>query len=175
MKVIVISYSLSGNNDALAISVAAELKAKHIKIKETKQRKMAAIFFDILFNRTPKVELMIDKVEEYDLVIFMGPVWLGRAATPLRGYFQNLKSRLGKYAFVSISGGAQGANPNLVVDLKRRIGKEPDILIDLAIADLLPSTPKPTRQDTMAYHLTERDVNNMTETIVKKIREKMSK
>lgn len=175
MKVIIISYSFTGNNDALAIRVSAELKAKHIRIQEAKQRKMSTIFFDILFNRTPKIEVMVDKVEEFDLVIFMGPIWLGRAATPLRGYFQQLKNRLGKYAFVSISGGAQGANPNLAFDLKKRIGKDPVVLIDLAIADLLPAVPKPTRQDTMAYHLSESDVNKMTDSIVKTIHETMSK
>jgi flavodoxin len=34
MKPIVISYSLTGNNQALATSIATELSAEHIKINE---------------------------------------------------------------------------------------------------------------------------------------------
>jgi len=39
-------------------------------------------------------------------------------------------------------------------------------LIDLHIADLLPSEPEPTRKDTMAYRINEREVKHLTDTIV---------
>ena len=35
MKIIVISYSLTGNNDDLAAGVAAQLEADHIRVTET--------------------------------------------------------------------------------------------------------------------------------------------
>jgi flavodoxin len=38
MKIKVISYSLTGNNQALATSIAAEFAAEHIKISESKPR-----------------------------------------------------------------------------------------------------------------------------------------
>ncbi len=53
MQTIVISYSLTGNNDALATSIATELVAKHIKIIESKPRTNGTIALDMLFNRTP--------------------------------------------------------------------------------------------------------------------------
>ncbi len=106
MKVIVISYSFTGNNEALAKSLAAEFTAKHIKITESKPRTMGTIIFDMLFNRTPQVNAIEDKVEDNDLVLFVGPVWMGKVASPFRVYFKLLKSKIGqyKYAYISISG-----------------------------------------------------------------------
>ena len=43
MKITVISYSLTGNNEALAASVAAALGAEHIKISEPKRRTIGTI------------------------------------------------------------------------------------------------------------------------------------
>lgn len=171
MKVIVISYSHTGNNEALAKSIAAEFEAEHIKITESKTRTMSTIFFDVLFNRTPQISPIVDKVRDNDLVIFVGPVWMGQVATPFRSYFEHLKGRVGPYAFVSISGGANGDNPKLAGELKKRMGKEPAKLIDLAIADLLPPGSKPTRKDTMNYRLTENDLKDLTNKVVKTLNE----
>ena len=167
MKVIVISYSFTGNNEALANSIAAEFSAEHIKITEPKPRTMGSIILDMLFNRTPLVNPIVDKVEDYDLVFFVGPVWMGQVAAPFRAYFKHLKDRLGQYAFISISGGALGPNPKLAGELNKRLGKEPTVLIDLHIADLLPSNPKPTMKDTSAYRLNDSDIKVLTNTIVK--------
>lgn len=175
MKVLIISYSLTGNNQAIANNIAKEFAAEHIKISEPKLRTTGTIFFDILFNRTPQVTPMVDRVEVYDLVIFVGPVWMGHVATPFRAYFKHLQTKLGKYAFVSISGGADGENPKLANELNQRIGKKPAALIDLHIANLLPPDPKPKRKDTQAYHLNGTDVKNLTNIIVKALREIMAK
>jgi hypothetical protein len=39
-------------------------------------------------------------------------------------------------------------------------------LIDLHIADLLPSEPEITRKDTMAYRITEEEADDLAETAV---------
>jgi len=174
MKIIVISYSLTGNNDALATSIAAEFAAEHIKVSEHKSRTMVTIVLDILFNRTPQVDPIPGEVGDNDLVIFMGPVWMGHVATPLRAYFKHFQARPGKYAFVSISGGADGANPKLAGELTRRLGKEPTALIDVHIADLLPPGARSDRNATMVYRLNEEDVKNLTDTIVKTLKEAMA-
>ena len=80
----IISYSLTGNNEALAVVIAAEFTAEHIKITESKPRTMGTIVLDMLFNRTPQVNPIVDKTEDNDLVLFMGPVWMGQVATPFR-------------------------------------------------------------------------------------------
>ncbi len=175
MKFTVISYSLSGNNEAIAESIASKLSAKHIKVTESKRRTTGTIVFDVIFNRTPKVSLKLDKIENDNVVIFVGPIWMGQAATPLRAYFDHLKTQLNKYAFVSISGGATGPNPDLNGQFIKRIGKKPDTLINLYIADLMPPNPKPTIKMTSAYHINEQEVKTLTDKIIKTLQKTLIK
>ena len=175
MKITVISYSLTGNNEALAASIASEISAEHIRITESKSRTNVTIALDMLFNRTPRVNPIVNNVEDNDLVIFVGPVWMGHVASPLRACFKDLKASLSRYALISISGGADGENPKLAGELIKRVGKEPIALIDLHIADLLPSDPKPTRDITSAYRLNDEDVRSLTNKIVKTLQEAMAK
>ena len=173
MKTLVISYSLTGNNDDLAASVAAALGAEHVRITEPKPRKMSKIVLDVAFSRTPEIIMPVEKIETYDWVLFVGPVWMGQVASPFRVCFRQLSQQIGKYAFISICGGADGPNPKLADELEERLGKEPACLLDLHIADLLPSEPTPTRKDTMGYRITERDVKHLTDTTVATLREAM--
>ena len=166
MKKTVVSYSLTGNNEDLAASLAAALGADHVRITESRPRTMRTTVLDMFFNRTPKISMSSEKIEAYDWVLFVGPVWIGQIATPFRACFKQFKDQIARYAFISISGGADGPNPKLAGELKKRLGKEPVALIDLHIADLLPPEPKPTRDDTSAYRPTESDVKHLTDTIV---------
>jgi flavodoxin len=166
MKAMVISYSLTGNNRDLAASLAQAIGAEHARVAELKSRKMGKIVLDILFKRTPKINMPVESVEAYDLVLFVGPVWMGHVATPFRACFQQLAPTIGDYGYISISGGADGPNPNLADELTERLGREPAHLIDLHIADLLPSEPKPTRDDTMAYRINGQEVKHLTDTVL---------
>lgn len=56
----------------------------------------------------------------------------------------------------------------------KKVGKEPIDLIDLHIADLLPSDPKPVRKDTSSYRINNGDIRKLTNTIVKTLRETIS-
>lgn len=171
MKTAVISYSFTGNNEALAGQIAGELSAEHVRIKETKRRNTGSILLDVIFNKTPKAEPAPETLENYDLLLFVGPVWMGQAASPLRAYLERLKTNPTKYAFISLSGGAAGSNPKLADDLKKRAGSEPAALIDLHIADLLPPGPKPTMKDTSSYRIKDADLKKLTDKIVKTVRE----
>lgn len=175
MKLAVVSYSFSGNNEALARSIAEELGAEHIKITEPRRRTTATITLDLLFNRIPTVAPAPERLEGYDLLLFVGPVWMGQVAFPLRAYFKQLKRNKNKYAFASISGGADGANPKLQGELMKRVGREPLLLMDLHIAGLLPGASKPSREETSAYHINEEDIKKLTDTVAKAVREELSR
>jgi flavodoxin len=172
MKTLVISYSLTGNNDALAGTVAKALSAEHIKVVELKPRTMFTIFMDMLFNRTPQIMPITVKLADYELVIFVAPVWMGNIATPLRACLKLIKGGRTTYAFISISGGSAGANTKLQADLIKRTGKLPAALIDLHITDLLPASPKPTQKDTAAYRVTETDVQKLADSVIRQLEEK---
>jgi hypothetical protein len=166
MKAIVISYSLTGNNRDLARSLAARLGVQHASISEPKPRSTGKVVLDVILNRTPRITMPVEETQGYDWVLFVGPVWMGQVATPFRACFNQLGPQIDRYAFLSISGGADGPNPKLAGELERRLGQAPACVIDLHIADLLPPEPKPTRKDTMAYRLTESDVTHLTDAAV---------
>jgi len=170
MKMTVISYSLTGNNERLAKNLAGALDAEHLSITEPKRRTMGAIAFDNMLNRTPKVSVPALKLEEQDLVVFVGPVWMGQVASPLRACFREFGPKLGKYTFVSICGGADGPNPKLAAELTKRLGKEPSAIVELHKADFLPSEPKPTRNDTMKYRVSEEQIRQLTDKAVSSLR-----
>ncbi|SHI18173.1 hypothetical protein SAMN02745823_03110 [Sporobacter termitidis DSM 10068] len=175
MKIAVISYSLTGNNEVLAKGVAGALPAEHIRLTEDKRRTNATIFGDVVLGRTPKVRPGPESMAPYDLVIFVGPVWMGTAAFPFRAYFRRLKKEAKRYAYISLSGGSLGSNTKLSANLKKQTGRAPEAVVDLHIADLLPQDPKPTTKDIGAYRVSEETARRLTGTVVGKLREKVLK
>jgi multimeric flavodoxin WrbA len=171
MDAIVVSYSLTGNNEALAARVVETLGADHVRITESKRRTMFTIVLDVLFKRTPKVSVPVADVGVYDLVIFVGPVWMGQVASPFRTCFEQFSSELGAYAFLSVCGGADGSNIEIAGDLTQRLGKAPACLVELHLANLLPPDPAPTRKDTMAYRINADEADRLAEVAVAKLRE----
>ncbi|MDF2877335.1 MAG: hypothetical protein K0S30_431 [Clostridia bacterium] len=170
MNSVIISYSYTGNNNALAESVARELSVKHINISVQKPITMGSILMDMIFARTPKVQLDPDIMQQYDLIIFCAPIWMGQVASPLRAYLNYLKTSPKAYGFISISGGADGANPKLDSELRKRTGTQSIILLDQHKADLLPTNPKPTRKDTSAYRIGREDTKRLTSTVIEEIK-----
>ncbi|MDF2571474.1 MAG: hypothetical protein K0R55_3078 [Sporomusa sp.] len=169
MSIAIISYSLTGNNETLADEVAKALSAEHLKITEKKPRKTATIMLDMILSRTPRVQPLPSSLAQYEKILFVGPVWMGKSATPFRAYFKYLKAHPHLYAFASISGGALNTNPKLADDLKKRVGTKPVALVDLHISDLLPPDPKPTMKETSSYHLNDGDISKLTDIIVNSV------
>ena len=169
MNVLIVSYSHTGNNDALAAGIASALKAKHVRITEVRKRKTGTIVFDVLFNRAPKIHPVPQDLTDADLVIFVGPVWMGKVASPFRAVYKEMKGNLDNYAFISISGGALGPNPKLGEELFMKTGTKPATVIDLHIADLLPSETKPTMKVTSSYRLKESDIQQLSDKVVNEL------
>ncbi|MFT3983097.1 MAG: hypothetical protein QM697_04280 [Lachnospiraceae bacterium] len=166
MRIAVISYSLTGNNDALAASIARELQAEHIRITEPRKRGWGRITLDLLLNRAPEVSPSPQTLVQYGGLIFVAPVWMGQPAFPLRGYMKYLSSHPCDYGFATISGGSLNPNPQLRNHLIKLTGKEPRAFVDLYISDLLPKDMKADPKAVEAYRLTEGDLRMLTEKAV---------
>lgn len=164
MRTIVVSYSLTGNNETLAACVAAKLGAEHMRVSPRKPRAMKEIALDMLFGRVPAVDPLPGSLPKDAFPVFFSPVWMGKAASPLRAYLRELKAERRGYAFVSISGGADGpgSNARLGADLRSRTGRDPEALVDLHIAEFLPRDPAPTRDDTSAYRLSAPEAERLS-------------
>lgn len=160
MKTLVISYSWTSNNDKLAINLASQLNAKHIRIKELKNRNYFTVALDLLFGRMPKIEPILEEINDEDFIIFVWPIWMWQVAFPFRGAIDQLKNSINKYAFVTINwwGDGNNSNPNLEKELEKRIGKKPLTIIQFHIADFLQLNHKPTPKEIWDYKITDENM-----------------
>lgn len=159
MSTAVVSYSFTGNNEALASAIAQTIAAEHIRITEPKQRTNGTIAADIIFGRTPRVSPPPEMLDSYDNVIFVAPVWMGQPAFPLKTYWASIKKKPRKYGFISISGGSMGPNPGLKDKITKMAGIAPEVFLDMHIADLLPKGTKIGPKEIEACKLTAEDIN----------------
>lgn len=151
----VISYSYTGNNETLASEFAKEISADHLRITEPKKRTSGMIVRENLFNKDPKINLSKDEISENDFVIFFGPFWFGKIASPLRSYLKQLKNITFQYGFVSLCVGFDNpeAHQKLVEELRAMLSRDPEFIIIKKIANLLPSDPQPTQKQLTQYRI----------------------
>lgn len=175
MKIKILSYSLTGNNEALANRLAKELRAEHMIIAEDRKRTNGTIAADIILGRVPLTKPSTESISSCDLIILIGPVWMGQPAFPFRQYLKFIKKHTVRYVYVSVSGGALNDNPGLADVLKKKTGLEPVVVIDHHIADLLPKKQNKTRQETSTYKLTDEDIDKLALLTLSILKEKLPK
>jgi len=163
MKVGILCYSLSGNNERVASAVAERLGLELGKVFEPGVRRMLSTVLDIIFKRIPKVIPAPEVIGGYDLVVLFAPVWIGHIATPIRAYLDYIREKEVRYGLVTVSG---GPNPKVKDELIRRTGREPEFFVELSIVDLLPAGVKPTITSVMRYQLSAEDVKALSEKVV---------
>ena len=156
MSKCILSYSMTGNNDALAKRIAKATGAQHIAVTERK-RSVLTIILDVVFGRVPKTQQDVSMLDGFDEVIFVGPVWMEKAASPLRKYLLYIKERNLPYKFVTISGGSLHKNPKLKDDIVKYGGENLTLLKDMYISDLL-GKDEVTMKETSGYKLTDDDL-----------------
>lgn len=155
MKTLIIYYSYTGNNGELAEKIAEKMGADLYRIIEKRERTTKSIIFDMLLNRNPRLKGVPENVENYDLVVFIAPVWIFKIASPLRTCFKHLKNRIKKYGFITVSGGALGPNTKIASELVKRLGKNMAVQLDFTIANFLSVGKNPTSEETGKYKLEE--------------------
>jgi len=157
MRIKVISYSYTGNNDALASEFAKEIGAEYLRITEPKKRTSGLIIKENLFNKTPKINLTGDEIDEDVFVIFFSPFWFGKIASPLRTYFEQLKDRSFNYGFISLCVGFDDPEKYQILKetLSHLLGRDPMFMIIKKISDLLPADPEPTQKMLTQYRISK--------------------
>lgn len=154
MRIKVVSYSLTGNNQAVASRVAAGLGIERIELREEKKRQTLDTVLDIIFNRTPAVSPGPEAISGCDLVLLFAPVWIGHIATPLRSYLKYIGEHRQQYGLITV---CSGINRNLKARVKSYTGFEPTVFLELAImAELGVRKPFYRLQPTEAEKLAER-------------------
>ena len=158
MKTLVVDYSFTGNNRRLAKRIASLLSADRDSISVARSMKPGAIALDRLFGLSPKIGESTKLPSDYDLVVLVGPVWMGKVASPFRPYIKRHYGAFKKIAFVSISGGALGPNRGVDKEIAGRTGLRPAVVHEFYTNDLIPEEEKKKMSRTSTYQLTDEDM-----------------
>jgi flavodoxin len=159
MKQLVIYYSRTGNNEFLAKEIARRLSCDAEAIVEQKKRTMGTLIKEMLFRKLPAIREITHKMEDYDHLILIAPVWGGIAATPMIAFIDKHNESIKKYSFISVCGGALGENAKLEGHLTKKTGRQPAVISQLYINNLLPEDKKNKTKYTSAYTIGPRDMD----------------
>ncbi|HEY0898211.1 MAG TPA: hypothetical protein VGD90_02710 [Sphingobacteriaceae bacterium] len=156
MKVIVIYYSYTGNNEALAKELQRRLACSIWKIEEVHRRRGITIFLDILFRRKPKIRKPAIQLSRFHYVILVAPVWAGKIAGPLKTFLELEAGQISKYSFITLCGGA--GNTHLSTELENLLQKKPLLITELSVNKLLAPEKRDKVKYTSGYRLQEGDL-----------------
>ncbi|MFZ5940383.1 MAG: flavodoxin domain-containing protein [Bacteroidota bacterium] len=99
MKNLVVFYSRKGSNRFLAARIAQSLSCETVEIHPRINS-----FFLFLFNFNPGIWRIRKQLAEYDRVILVGPIWMGRFIPPLRSFVKRYGNQVRKLVFVTCCG-----------------------------------------------------------------------
>ena len=109
-KTLVIVYSYTGTGRRLAALFAKQQRWPVTEIVEQRRRagKLGSLrcVLDQLLRRRPRIRYVGPRLEAFDSVVLIAPVWVGRLAAPMRSFVAEHADRLPELAFISVSGSA---------------------------------------------------------------------
>ena len=158
MKTIIVYYSHSANNESLARELKQRFGCDIVKIEEQKRRTSFTILLDLIFRRDAKIQKPDVFLSDYNTVIFISPIWDAKIATPLKSYIKMEKNNINNYAFITVCSGREGQRKMITDQLTQLIGKEPIIVTELVINDLLPAEQKNKIKYTTPYRIKKPDL-----------------
>lgn len=159
MKNLIIYYSKTGNNEYLAKEISNRLACKSEKILEKKKRTMLTLIKEMIFKKPPEICDINNKINQYNNIIIISPVWGGIIASPVITFINKYKNEIQNYMVITVSGGALGENKGLEEYLSNKIGKKPKLVTQILINDLLPNEKKNKTKYTSSYKITKNDIN----------------
>lgn len=96
MKIIVYYYSKTGNNRYIANKIAEELSCDIEEIKP----KLNHFLFN-MFIGTFGIKALKKDVNDYDLAILCGPIWMGKLIYPLKNFIEKNNKKINKIVFAT--------------------------------------------------------------------------
>lgn len=157
MKSLIVFYSGSGNNTALAYHIEKKLACDIEEIVPERKRTNFSILLDIAFNRLPAVKPLQANLREYEMVILVAPVWNARMASPMRTFVKEYGAGIEACAFISLCGGRDGQRQKIVDQLMELLHDEPIAVEELALRDLFKDGRHADVKNVSNYRVTEND------------------
>lgn len=165
MKSAIIYYSHSGNNDLLAREMRLRFGSDLVKIEEQKRRTGFTILLDLAFGRETKVRKPKVFLGDYEMLIFIAPIWDAKIATPLKSFIKMEREHIRNYAFITVCGGRDGQKQKITEQLEQLAGKKPIAVSELEIKNILHPNLKGDTKWVASYRVKDEDFSTFEKPI----------
>ncbi len=91
MKTVVVYYSRYGNSRVAAKLIARQLGAPVHNIEVKRQKGVFVSTFSAIFSRRPKIKSMHLYPEDWELMVLVAPIWIGKPATPVKTFLADTR------------------------------------------------------------------------------------
>jgi hypothetical protein len=126
-KTLVITYSYTGTGRRLAKLLCAQQDWPAGDVLELRARAGAwgtvRCILDSVLSRHPSVRYVGPPLKEFDSVVLIAPVWLGRLAGPMRSFVANYSDSLPDLAVISVMG--SNDTPSTAAEVARLAQRTP--------------------------------------------------
>lgn len=171
VSTLIVYYSHHGNNETLAKYLSGRIECGAQRIVELRRRTGLTILFDLIFDRSPRIQPIGEALAEYDHVILIGPVWGSRIAAPLRTFLQLYGQQLRDYSFITLCGYENaGQAAALSTELARRLGRPPRALAELRVSDRVAPAQRRNLRVINSYRVDEAELAEYELTIAEFLR-----
>jgi len=131
MKSLVVYYSVTGNTELAAKTIAETLNADILKIEEVKQRSknfivlVFTVAFDAIKDKCSEIKPVNPDINKYDLIFIGSPVWAGKPAPAVNSFInQSDFKNKNVVAFVTLAGkDPAGAIASMKDKIEKKSGK----------------------------------------------------
>ena len=153
MKTLIVYYSFTQNNAALARTIQQRLECEMLKVETLRRRSAFSIFLDAAFGRKPAILKHNLTLENYDQFVFAGPIWMGKIAGPLRTFLSEEKSNIKRYSFISVCGGLTGQKEKIEDELTSIVGCRPQCVCELWVSEIVSEKVTKNAKNVSAYRI----------------------
>lgn len=158
MKNLIVYYSLTNNNELLAKHLQHCLGCEMLRIETVRKKGVFSIGVDVIFGRKPAIREYDMSIMDYDNLIIVGPVWMGKIATPLKTFLSEERYSINRYSFISVCGGHAGQKEKIERELEAMAGIRPEKVLELWVSEIMSTDMTKDARNVSAYRITSRDL-----------------
>ena len=128
MKKLVVFYSLSGNTEVVAKTIAKELKADLCRVEEIRKRNRFLAYltgsFAAMRDKCSEIKPVALNVRDYDLIFLGSPIWASRPVPAINAFINDTNFKNKKVIAFFTMGGSRyvKAINNITVKVEKRSG-----------------------------------------------------
>ena len=138
MNTLIVYYSLSGHTHKIAEEIAKGLGADYEQLKDLQPRAgllgSLKTIYQTVFSRECQLKPISNNLDDYELIVIGGPVWIGNISSPVRSFIAKHKEQLNKLAFFCTEGSSGGLR--VFKSLEKICAKQAIATLEVTEADI---------------------------------------